>query len=129
MTPVERLQAAIVKLEALKDAAPSGPWTWNEKFGADDDYGLALTNGEATEIIGAYNHHCCAFRDDPYVADGAADLIVTLHRTIDAQLAILRFGINRQRAVDWTSRLAGDKHVEAASLELALADAILGGAA
>jgi hypothetical protein len=53
-------------------------------------------------------------------------LFLTLHRTIDAQIAILNFGIQRQGAVDWLNRPGSDKQVEAARLESALADAILG---
>lgn len=119
MNAVEKLEAAISKLEALKAGAPSGPWEWREDFGEPGDTGTALTNGEDVEIIGAYNWHCCSYRDEPNVADGAADLIVTLHRTIDAQLAILRGALRVRRPM-------GDQYA-VPSLAVDLADAILGG--
>ena len=79
MTVVERLEAAIAKLERLKADSPGRLYTSNE-------------------------------------------LLVTLHRTIDAQIGLLRFGVLRLRAVE---KLIG-KHLEAHEHEMALADAILG---
>ncbi len=131
MTPVERLQAAIEKLERLKNESTPGPWLLADANAAEERvYGplwvvtheslsTDRADGEAPEEwflelrIGA--------RED-------GDLIVALHRTIDAQLAILRFGLQRQYAVDWTRRTftANDKQLEAAGLELALAEAIIG---
>lgn len=88
MTPAQRLQAAIEKLERAKEA--TAHW---------------------------------------HAIGGASEWVMLLWRTLDAQLAILRFGVKRQEAVDWTNRLAnreGDLQFKSAELELALADAILG---
>ena len=87
MTPEQRLQAAIEKLEALRGAGTPAPWT--------------TTWGSATVPAA----------DD--LGSGDADLIVTLHRTIDAQLAILYRALNRNAP-------------ERDAAEM-LADAILGG--
>lgn len=110
MTPVERLQAAIEKLERLKDTATPGDWR-----AGSDTYGNAEVrswfdndqNGN-TRIAHTYAHD----RADSY-------LIVTLHRTIDAQLAILRSAFGD----------SSGSHDEpnAFRLALELADAILGG--
>jgi len=56
------------------------------------------------------------------LARPAEELIVTLHRTIDAQLAILRFAVKRLGAV----QVLTGKHAEAHAHEMALVDAILG---
>lgn len=115
------IQQAIDKLEALKAESMPGPW---------------LIHRASTGIRGSQSYAWVVVDDTagrfPLVEkanfgnDGDLKLIVTLHRTIDAQLAILRFGLKRQEAIDWTRRLAVDKHREAASLELDLATAILG---
>lgn len=112
MGAVERLQAAIDKLETLRGAGVS-PLPWNTYSldwrmlvagRSDSDEALILADARA------------ATRDD-------FELIVTLHRTIDAQLAILRDTLTRY----------GDKITEprwipigSAAAALALADAILG---
>jgi hypothetical protein len=67
----DRLDAIQAKL----DAATPGPWRWDENYGEELDTGLALTNDAGAEIVGAYNHHCCAFRDDPNVEDNDAEFI------------------------------------------------------
>lgn len=103
MTPVERLQAAIEKLEVMQ---AFGPVTGHEH----PDYAvLEFESGDSLAL------------------SVRPDYVLTLARTIDAQLAILQFGVKRQNAVDWLSRAAGhDLQKDAAALELALADAILG---
>lgn len=78
MTPVQRLQAAIEKLEQHVGEQ----WDfWSEE---DDPFGIIASNpGGGREVVG------------PWVSRQVdADLIVTLHRTIDAQLAILRFAVD-----------------------------------
>lgn len=121
MNAAETISAAIDALERRRDAAPAGPWAWRDDFGDHGDTGLALTNAAGDEIIGAYNWHCCSFRDDPTVADGAADLIATLHRTIDAQLAILRAELDFVARCGWPTQPFPERLAV-----LALADAILG---
>lgn len=116
MTPVERLQAAIEKLERLKAESTPGPWSVNVHHNA--------MHSAEFRAPGPWNGFMLVAA---HVNDADPDLIVTLHRTINAHLAILQFGVQRQKAVDWLNRPGSDKHVEAARLELALADAILGG--
>lgn len=109
MNAVERLQAAIEKLVTLKVESTPGPWIYGGQgwlFG-----GKRYTDDELGDLFGELKY---------LDADGV--LIVTLHRTIDAQLAILLFGVKRLTAVQ---TLTG-KHAEAHAHELALADAILG---
>ena len=104
MTPTERLQAAIEKLEALQAQTTQAPWS--------------VVGGEVVRDAGGLRtiQSLWVADIDPTVPD--ADLIVTLHRTIDAQLAILRDGR------DVTTREGIYLHESA----VALADAILGGA-
>lgn len=129
MSAVERLQAAIDKLERQRhDSAGRGAHAWAAHSTTDKP------SGHDAAIRGV------GFPDDFF--DGVADvydpadaeLIVTLHRTIDAQLAILRDGIARVHS--WTdpdSQVGYEPHLDgpyppgADATYLALADAILGG--
>jgi hypothetical protein len=103
MNAVEKLEAAITKLETLKADAKPGPWTIAPPHNIDVDW----------RCIDSHGGVCLA---DATVAD--AELIVTLHRTIDAQLAILRAALAIERV--WPIENGGANVV-------ALADAILGG--
>lgn len=107
MSAVERLQAAIEKLERLrKDAFGQGEhgW-WVEEQQANPAFEAEV---RAEGVPDGFHDGIAMVQDMP-----DAQLIVTLHRTIDAQLDILR------RAVDgWAGVEAQDA--------LALADAILG---
>lgn len=92
MTPVERLQAAIEKLEAMQAL---GPVTGHE----EPDYAvLEFESGDSLAL------------------SVRPDYVLTLARTIDAQLAILR----------WAADLGGEAFAGMLEQELALADAILG---
>lgn len=92
MSAVERLQSAIEKLEAMRERDVEGGWIINA------DAELIDADGNVVAV-------CTSELD--------AETVVALHRTIDAQLGILR------RAVDgWAGVEAQDA--------LALADAILG---
>lgn len=112
MNAVERIEAAIAKLEALKASSIPGPWSAPKEL-------LGLPNktifgGNPTRTHAAY----VAVAHD-------GELIVTLHRTIDAQLAILRAGHETEallRSFPYT--MATVFHDQRA---LDLADAILGG--
>lgn len=98
-----RIQGAIVKLERLKAESVPGPWAFDQ-----EGTRRKLRGAEGKTVLG-----CSALLwPDP----AEADLIVTLHRTIDAQLAILQHGF---LAYSWW-----DRHDE--PLALALANAILG---
>lgn len=86
MTPLEELQAAhkrLSKLRQVSDKYDPAPWVLDD---------MVITahiaaNGGTGDIC--YDEGGGVFDGD------TADLIVTLHRTIDAQLAII------QRAIDW----------------------------
>jgi len=88
MSAVERLQAAIDKLEQLKAESTQGEW-WFESLPetgesriASDVYGFAFM--AATTVT---------FYPVPGgMKPNDAELIVALHRTIDAQIAALRAG-------------------------------------
>lgn len=81
MTALEEIEAAIEKLTELQSSSTDGRW---ELFHAYDGYEIVTVNDRVT------------FGGLSSVSDGAipdvsdAYLVVTLHRTIDAQLAILR---------------------------------------
>ena len=82
---------ALDPIRARLAKAADGPWIWDEKFDPDKDAdsGLALTNAAGVEIIGAYNYHCCAFRDDPTVDEDSAELIANAPTDIARLLAAL----------------------------------------
>ena len=108
MTPAERLRAAIADLEQQRYRAKPGRWT--------------ISNG-AVMHSGGIGLNPVLLRQPNSQAD--AELIVTLHRTIDAQLTILRHELARAEA-----KIAGGgvEHVVWSHTRdaLALADAILG---
>ena len=85
MTVVERLEAAIAKLEQLTAEGTPGPWV-----GRTNILGIRRLmdseGGVLAEMFDATDHGDESFEN--------TDLIVTLHRTIDAQLAILRFAVD-----------------------------------
>jgi hypothetical protein len=80
VTPAETIAAAIEKLEHLRSRGSDGPWRVDV---------LSRTNGTVavSNEVGRYVAH--------YVAEPDAERIVTLHRTIDAQLAILQHALAR----------------------------------
>lgn len=105
MTEVERLEAAIEKLETLKAGSAQGEW----QFAADGSESAIYDNDTGYEL---------ALIPEMFMAGNFAanaDLIVTLHRTIDAQLGILRAA-----RVVYGSGIAVPEW-------MTLADAILGG--
>lgn len=92
--PAETIEVPI-DLDALEEiaiAATDGPWQWDEKYDdGDGTTGLALLNGSRAEVVGAYNHRCCAFRDDPKVEDCDAKHIAAFDPpTVLALIARLR---------------------------------------
>lgn len=113
MTAVEELRAAIVKLTELRDAAHDGPWSV-EEIPETGECRLVREFeffGPQIEVVAPGG----MIRDD-------ADLIVTLHRTIDAQLAILQ-----EAATQLTDAYGGAQlGPEFYGNELALARAING---
>jgi len=126
VSAVERMQAAIEKLEALKAASTPGPWRLTR---AQHVTHAIYGEQPGQEVIGATPRYGGLWSAD----DG--ELIVTLHRTIDAQLEVLRsaadFLTNAER--EWPAPI-WDRHPELRDrlegllrFEVALADAILGG--
>lgn len=115
MNAVEKLEAAIKRLLQVKSSlgfvmVGEDPTDLYVRVEEDDDgdgntfaYGLSVGGGvDSDEEIN--------------------DALALVAGTIDAQLAILRFGIQRLKAV---ATITG-KHAEAHAHELALATAILG---
>lgn len=83
MTPLERLQTAIDKLEQLKAESTPGGWDildGGDRFIAWHD--TAESTGFEYIVAEPVEFEC----------EADADLIVTLHRTIDAQLSVLALG-------------------------------------
>lgn len=83
MTPLEELQAAHKRLSELREASRChavGRWS-NE----DDEESMMRK-----EIIGSHGAVGVMYNSEH------ADLIVTLHRTIDAQLSVLALGVAEQ---------------------------------
>jgi len=118
MNAVERIEAAIEKLEQLKTESTQVTWSQVGAHGPSD-------LGVSVRIPISRHHDVLA-----YAGTAAnAHLIVTLHRTIDAQLAILRAGRSACRAFP---HVVNDRDLpgwaaEAKVHALAFADAILGG--
>lgn len=116
MNAVEEIQAAIDKLTKLKARSTRGTWE------VDDNRPFS------SELQGIFvpdvRKYSIKFDWDEQPKRADADLIVTLHRTIDAQLAILNDFIERygmRRADDW------EPIAPAARNALTLARAINGG--
>jgi len=84
MTGVEEIHAAIEKLTAQRDESTPGPWAVDDA----DKCSVYTIDGGAT-ILQPEDWYP---RGDNRPA-GNAQLVVTLHRTIDAQLAILTDGL------------------------------------
>lgn len=122
---ITTLEAAIARLEELKAGAAALPWQWDEKFTKGSDYdsggGLALTNDDGAEVVGAYNFHCCEFRDDVRAEPGDQELIAALSHTVDPMLDILRFARGMAGA-----QVKGEQAAATVDLALYLARAILG---
>lgn len=91
MTPLEELQAAHKRLSELRNTAAPTPWSigaHNPAPGWEATVTVACADGgEVTDHI--------------YPED--ADLIVTLHRTIDAQFAVIDAAITRMHVYGETS--------------------------
>ena len=104
MNAAETIAAAIEKLEALRDAGTPGPYGfedgWQPPQWKDSGWTyVRVVAGEPNRISGIRGMVLSTDGTLPASEGKArtladAELIVTLHRTIDAQLAILRVGIN-----------------------------------
>jgi hypothetical protein len=89
-------------------AASPGPWRWDEEFGAAGDQDLALTNEAGTEIVGAYNDHCCSFRIPPSVQDNDAEFIAHAPADVARLLAAVDAVESLAKYLDGLAE--GDKH-------------------
>jgi len=93
----ETIQAAIDKLEAQSAVATRGPWVpqWEDEF--DARVGIDYSS-RPTPLTGTMQRP-------------NAELIVTLHRTIDAQLAILRAsaGFDYPAVLDLARAILGEE--------------------
>ena len=101
MTAVEEIHAAIEKLTAQRDKSTPGPWAVDDT----DKCSVYYIDGGAT-ILQPEDWYP---RGDNRPA-GNAQLVVTLHNTIDAQLAILRDFMERYEGrakADWTPVASG----------------------
>ena len=108
MSNQARISAAIEKLERLKAESTPGPWTYRERV-------LGLPN---TTISAGDGVHV-GYATPMHATAANAHLIVTLHRTIDAQLELLRLA-QKYGELDAGS---GSRFIAGA---VKLADAILG---
>ena len=131
MTPVEKLQAAIEKLERLKGASTPGPLHAKNAGDVFTDLGAPNAQGVNAEHNDAW--HVASFmsgqNEMPYREEEAnREIYLALHRTVDAQLMMMR------SALEWLGRannaaIATGSEIFAGQIgpELAIADAILGG--
>lgn len=111
MTPVERLQAAIDKLEKFKAESTPGPWSVNVHHNAMHTAEFRAPNPfNGFMLVAAHTN------------DADPELVVALHRTIDPQLAILRAEFERT-----STPLVPGMYAIVEEHVLALADAILSG--
>lgn len=90
MSAVERLQAAIDKLEALRAESTQGEWGFESVPETGESRIYAEADGFAFMAATTVTFYPVPGGMKP----SDADLIATLHRTIDAQLAILRTALD-----------------------------------
>jgi hypothetical protein len=100
MSAVEEIEAAIVKLKELRDASVPGPWKWEEpsteSWPTGDQSLLGAIDpkhGYARSVLTGWGYDASGIEGEP--AD--RELIVTLHRTLDAQLALLTSALGGAR--------------------------------
>ena len=118
MNAVEKLEAAIGKLETLKAESTPGPWLLTI---ARQNTHAIYGREPGREVVGSTPNYGGLWHSE----DG--ELIVTLHRTIDAVLTILRATV--ESVPIWFGDGATEAEVvDEIDRELALADAILGDA-
>ena len=97
MTAVQEIQAAIEKLTQILRQSTPGPWCW-------DSQGI-VQSFDISVQVGEHEHERIGVIAAEHVREGDAEVFVTLHRTIDAQLAILRDFMERYEGrgkADWT---------------------------
>jgi hypothetical protein len=95
VTPVEKLQAAIDKLESLTESSTRGPWI--AVAGLDDD-GVLTYSLIGEDSTGSFEILDAATDDESislHQASANSDLVEVLHACIPAMLAVLRDGLDR----------------------------------
>ena len=107
-TPTQRIEAAIVRLEGMKNESMPGPW--RHLRDADSDLGF----GPITESLVTDGVDDAVLDWGSGVREPDAALIVALHATVGAQLAIL-------------TRFSEYPNRELEEPVMALADAIISG--
>lgn len=121
MSNLDLLERAHARLTELRDAAEPGPWKVETRAYSDEvhDYSASFIPGVAPEITTEHEG------DTAPLGTSDAALIVTLHRTIDAQLAMLQTQI---KYAEWDPSLKPSAIDEPAYFAdaLVLARAILG---
>lgn len=121
LTPLARISAAIEKLERLKAESTPGPWA-----SVQDGQHATLVRRPPKSENAIHTpadiplHWDGGYGYDPTMEASDADLIVTLHRTVEVQLETLRMAEHAERQ-GWGG---GSKF---AHMALRLADAVLGG--
>ena len=108
LTAVEEIQAAIDELNQMRDAAPSAPWDY-----IDDEDGYSIRGGDD---YGCEFGNSFARSDNPW----ASDLIVALHRTIEAQVALLTICLGAFDHFERTNSYPLDEHKAALTLARAI---------
>ena len=84
LTPAQRIEAAIVRLEELKAGGTPGPWGGHINI-------LGITRlVDSQRFVLAELYDLDKEGNGYFEASDNLDLIVTLHSTINAQLALLR---------------------------------------
>lgn len=129
MNAVEKLEAAIAKLEALHEAStkPTGAAHWYQgRERKRDERHTEVYSGPDERTPGSQEIVNFAEPED-------AELVVVLHRTIEPQLAILRASIEAVQdwldpdsRIGWEPQDGPHPNGPAFAAVLALADAILG---
>jgi len=88
LTPAQRIEAAIVRLEELKEESTPGPWVWQAPSGEPwpfADESLMGGKNATVQVLAGWGYDACGI--DGNEAD--RQLIVILQATIDPILAIL----------------------------------------
>lgn len=94
MNTIEVIQAAHAKLTVLRDGSTPGPWEVS-RYQGDQEINAPMGDGQWTAVVDFYKKDST----DP-------ELIVALHATIDAQLAILQSTLDEYAR--WGDRVGRD---------------------
>lgn len=122
---ITTLEAAIAKLESLKDGATGLPWHAQEYSGHPGDEGVPILGGGAE---GSMDAHMCAYAltgEEQATAD--AEMIVTLSRAVGPLIAMHRRSLLAMKAAIGSGMSEADvNEIAERSGEMSVARAILG---